>query len=86
MLIEAQLLCTPNEFLPYEVVTDAPDLGLGGVLLQEGHHMAFESRKLNDAELYYQTTEKKMLVVVHALRLWRCYLEGAVFSVTCIFY
>jgi hypothetical protein len=56
-LIEAPLLRTSNESLPYEVVTDASDLGLGGVLLQEGHPVAFESRKLNDAELNYQTTE-----------------------------
>jgi hypothetical protein len=80
-LIEAPLLRTPNESLPYEVATDASDLGLGGVLLQEDHPVAFESRKLNDAELNYQTTEKEMLVVVHALRVWRCYLEGAEFTV-----
>ncbi len=53
----------------------------GGVLLQEGHPVAFESRKLNDAALNYQTTEKEMLAVVHALRVWRCYLEGAEFTV-----
>jgi hypothetical protein len=80
-LIEAPLLRTPDESLPYEVVTDASDLGLGGVLLQEGHPVAFESGKLNSAELKYQTTEKEMLAVVHALRVWRCYLEGADFTV-----
>jgi hypothetical protein len=45
-LIEAPLRRTSDERLPYEVVTDASDLGLGGVLLQEGHPVAFESRKL----------------------------------------
>jgi hypothetical protein len=79
-LTEAPLLRTPDESLPYEVVTDASDLGLG-VLLQEGQPVAFESRKLNDAELNYQTTQKEMLAVVHALRVWRCYLEGAEFTV-----
>jgi hypothetical protein len=52
-LIEAPLLRTPNEQLPYDDVTDASDLGLGGVLLQEGHPVAFESRKLNSAELNF---------------------------------
>jgi hypothetical protein len=52
-LTEAPLLCTPDESLPYEVVTDASDLGLGGVLLQEGQPVAFESRKFNNAELNY---------------------------------
>jgi hypothetical protein len=69
-LTGAPLLRTPDESLPYEVVTDASDLGLGGGLLQEGQPVAFESRKLNDAELNYQTTEKEMIAVVHALRVW----------------
>jgi hypothetical protein len=80
-LTKAPLLCTPDESLPYEVVTNASDLGLGGMSLQEGQPVAFESRKLNDAELNYQTTEKEMLAVVHDLRVWRCYLEGVEFTV-----
>ena len=80
-LVEAPLLRTPDERKPYEVVTDASDYGLGAVLVQEGRPVAFESRKLNSAELNYTVTEKEMLAVVHALRVWRCYLEGAEFTV-----
>jgi hypothetical protein len=68
------------ERLPYEVVTDAFDLGIGAMLLQEGQSLAFKSRKLNSAELNQNVTEKEMLAVVHALRVWRCYLEGADFT------
>jgi hypothetical protein len=49
-LVEALLLRTHDERLPYEIVTDASDLGLDAVLLQEGHPVAFKSRKLNSAE------------------------------------
>jgi hypothetical protein len=45
-------------------VTDASDLGLGAVLLQEGHPVAFESRKLNSAELNYNVTEKEIVTIV----------------------
>ena len=80
-LTVAPLFRTPNESKPYEVVTDASDLGLGAVLLQDGHPVAFESRKINSAELNYTVTKKEMLAVVHALRVWRCYLERAEFTV-----
>jgi hypothetical protein len=50
LLTEAPLLRTPDEFKIYCVVTDAFDIGMGGVLLQEGHSIAYESCKLNSAE------------------------------------
>ena len=57
LLTEAPLLRTLDESKPYEVVTDASDLGLGAVLLQDGYPVAFESLKINSAELNYTTTE-----------------------------
>ena len=36
--------------LPFEVHTDASDKAIGGVLVQEGHLVAFECQKLNDVE------------------------------------
>jgi hypothetical protein len=80
-LTEALLLRTLDESKTYHVVTDASDIGLGGVLLREGHSIAYESRKLNSAEQNYTTTEREMLAVVHALRVWHCYLEGVYFEV-----
>src|SRR3569623_1702650 len=80
-LTEAPPLISPDVSKPYEVVTDASTVGIGAVLLQDNRPIAFESRKLSDAEKIYTTTEQEMLAVVHALQTWRCYLEGATFTV-----
>ena len=44
------VLALPDVSKPFEVQTDASNFALGGVLLQEGHPVAYESRKLSDAE------------------------------------
>ncbi|KAI9196275.1 hypothetical protein LWI28_022502 [Acer negundo] len=57
----------PKFNLPFEVHTDASDRALEGVLMQEAHPMAYESRKWNEAEQRYSAHEKEMVVVVHCL-------------------
>ena len=44
------VLWLPDLDLPFEVQKNASDRALGGVLVQEGHSVAFESRKLNNAK------------------------------------
>ena len=66
---------------PFEVVADASGYALGAALLQDGQAIAFESCKLGKAEVNYSATERELLAVVHALRVWRCFLEGASFRV-----
>jgi hypothetical protein len=65
----------------YDLIADASLTGIGAVLLQEGHPVAYESRRLTEAQYRWTTTEQEMWAVVHALRGWRCYLEGAQFTV-----
>ncbi|CAL8989185.1 unnamed protein product [Prunus brigantina] len=43
----------PDLSKPFEVHTDASDFAIGGVLMRDGHPLAFESRKLNDTERRY---------------------------------
>ncbi|GJP67615.1 hypothetical protein CLOP_g24415, partial [Closterium sp. NIES-67] len=38
--------------------------------------IAYESRKLNQAERNYPIHEKELLAIVHAFKVWRCYLTG----------
>ncbi|KAK3022848.1 hypothetical protein RJ639_046993 [Escallonia herrerae] len=78
---EDPVLALPYVSKSFEVHTDASDFALGGVLMQEGHPVAYESRKLKEAERRYTTHEKELLAVVHCLRIWRHYLLGSSFIV-----
>ncbi|GJP67057.1 hypothetical protein CLOP_g23929, partial [Closterium sp. NIES-67] len=63
---------------PFELITDASDLAVGAALLQDFSEglqpIAYESRKQNPAERNYHVHDKELLAIVHAFRVWRCYL------------
>ena len=80
-MMEDPVLALPDVQKPFEVQTDASDYALGGVLVQEGHPVAYESRKLSEAERRYTAQEKELLAVIHCLRVWRHYLLGSKFVV-----
>ena len=54
--------------------TDACNDGLGDVLTQEGHAIAYESRKLKIHENNYATYDLKLAAVIHALKMWQHHL------------
>ncbi|KAL4020675.1 hypothetical protein IC575_019456 [Cucumis melo] len=78
---EEPVMVLADHTKPFEVHTDASDFAIGGVLMQDGHPIAFESRKLNDIERRYTVQEKEMTAIVHGLRTWRHYLLGSKFTV-----
>ncbi|KAK8948956.1 hypothetical protein KSP39_PZI005193 [Platanthera zijinensis] len=75
------VLSLPDFGKEFEVQTDASDFAIGGVLMQDGHPIAYESRKLNETERRYTVQEKEMTTIIHCLRVWRHYLLGAKFVV-----
>ena len=79
-LSSAPVLAPPDsgpDASPFEVICDASGEGVGAGLFQQGHVLAFEGRKYRPAEYNYTVGEQELLAVVHALQVWRCYLEGA---------
>ncbi|KAK8663328.1 hypothetical protein V6N13_083151 [Hibiscus sabdariffa] len=75
------ILALPDLERPLEVETDLSKYAIGVVLIQNGHPIAFESRKLSGAETRCTTQEKELRAVIHCLRAWRHYLLGSKFLV-----
>ncbi|KAM0997088.1 hypothetical protein ACFX2C_007009 [Malus domestica] len=80
LLTTAPIIVPPDWSLPFELMCDASDYALGAVLGQRKdkrpHVIYYASRTLNDAQLNYSTTEKKLLSVVFTLDKFRSYLIG----------
>eukprot|EP00253_Pinus_taeda_P017231 PITA_17231 len=70
-------IADPNK--DYVVCTDASKEGLGGVLMQDGRVIAYESRKLKEHEQKYSAYDLELAAVIHALKMWRHYLMGRKF-------
>ena len=49
-MTEEPVLRLPDYTVPFEVHTEASDYAIGRVMVQEGHPVAYESRKLNETE------------------------------------
>jgi hypothetical protein len=72
------VLAQPDIEEPFDMYCDASGTGIGGVLMQGGHVIAYASRQLRRHEEHYPTHDLKLLAVVHALKMWRHYLLGNV--------
>ncbi len=76
ILVKALVLKLPNFDKDFEIHSDASDFVIGGILVQEGKPMAFESKKLNEAERRWPTHEKEMWVVIHCFKTWGHYISS----------
>lgn len=80
-IVKLPELAHPDNALPYDIHSDASNIGIGAVLVQRGRPIASESRTLIVAERNYSTTEKECMAVVWALEQFHPYVHGADFTV-----
>ena len=84
-LTQAPLCVMPDSALPFVLRTDASDVGLGAVLLQDQgkglQPIAYASKKLLPAERNYSVIERECLAIVWGIRKFEPYLFGREFSV-----
>ena len=65
----------------FTLCTDASIIGLGAVLEQEGHAVAYFSRALRGSESRYSTVELECLAIVESLKRFMRYLIGRHFQI-----
>jgi hypothetical protein len=67
LLTTSPVLAQPDNTKSFDVYCDASGTGLGCVLMQEGHVIAYSSRQLHLHEENYPTHDLELAAVVHAL-------------------
>jgi hypothetical protein len=75
-LMTALILVMHDMEKSFSIYYDASGQGLGSVLMQDGHVVAYASQQLRKHEVHYLTHDLELAVVVHALKIWRHYLMG----------
>ena len=80
-LVSAPVLVLPDFTKRFVIETDASDVGVGAVLLQDGHPLAYVSRGLGPRTRGLSTYEKEYMAILLAVEQWRQYLQHAEFLI-----
>ena len=75
-LMSPPVLVMPDLQKGFDIYCDACGQGLGCVLMQEGHVIAYASRQLRKHEFNYPNHDLELAAIVHALKIWRHYIMG----------
>ena len=85
LLVQPPILHLPDLNKTFVVRTDASDVGLGAILLQEHqgilHPIAYASKKLAPRERNYSTIERECLAIVWAIQKFEMYLFNKSFMI-----
>ncbi|GKE40572.1 putative mitochondrial protein, partial [Tanacetum coccineum] len=80
-MVKAPVLALPNFEQEFVVKTDVSGKGIGVVLCQNGHPIAYWSKTLSAKHQALSTYEKEFLAVVAALDKWKGYLLDRHFKI-----
>lgn len=80
-LTASPVLALPNFGKDFVIETDASNVGIGAVLMQENHPICYISRALGPRHQALSVYEKELLAVVHAVQTWSAYLTHRPFII-----
>lgn len=80
-LVQAPVLAVPDYSKQFVIETDASDLGIGAVLMQDFHPISYLSKPLSDKNKALSTYEKECMALLLAVDKWRSYLVGQEFII-----
>lgn len=69
------MLALPDFAKPFTIETNASDSGVGAVLMQDGHPIAFLSKALGPKSRVLSTYENEYMAILLAVQTWRSYLQ-----------
>jgi hypothetical protein len=80
-LVIAPVLALLDFAKPFVIETDACHVGIGVVLMQDGHPLAFVSKALGPRNISLSVYEKEYLAILLAIEQWRSYLQVQEFTI-----
>jgi hypothetical protein len=80
-LVSAPVLALLNFAKPFAIETDASSKGIGAVLLQDHHPLAYVSKALGVKNQGLSTYEKEYLAILMVVDKWRQYLQHGEFFI-----
>eukprot|EP00252_Welwitschia_mirabilis_P018607 TRINITY_DN4131_c0_g3_i1.p2 TRINITY_DN4131_c0_g3~~TRINITY_DN4131_c0_g3_i1.p2 ORF type:complete len:147 (+),score=24.52 TRINITY_DN4131_c0_g3_i1:3-443(+) len=75
------VLQLPNFHLPFMIECDVSMEGIGAVLMQQGHPIAYFSKGFSFSNRFKSAYDRELLALVLAIKKWRHYLLGKRFYV-----
>lgn len=75
-LVQAPVLALPNFSLQFTLEADACDSGVGDVLMQQGHPIAFLSKGLGHKNKALSMYDKECLAIMMAVDKRKAYLQA----------